>query len=675
MGRRWELLHPLASGGMGDIYVAKHAFTGKQAALKILRSIDEEQGERFRREASASAEIGHPQIVDIFDADIDEDTGSFYIAMELLEGRTLREVMGDQRTTPEQLLNLIRQVLEPLAAAHAKGFVHRDLKPENIFVMEAEGSPPSIKLLDFGIARSEQCSPLTQTGTGLGTPHYMSPEQAMNARSAEAASDIWSVGAMIYESMSGDVPFVGETSHAVVVHACTQEHQPLFERIPEVDLALSALVDRCLAKKPEDRPRSASAVIAELDRLRRGPFSLPTSRKPSLAPGGGLSTSGVRPRAEETTDVLARPVQHLSHLKRAFVLSACGLGGFSLIATALGFGIPAGIILGAASLSMLIASAAFSLRETRPRYSLKKRTQSIAAPEAPELAAAQFPTLGPDDARSILVVHTDLACSKSRRFTSILVRLRSRYPNDVRLEIRPLPRTDREASWLAAECGLEVFEQAGVEAYLALHEHLRAQPRQTTAENLIAIARELNINIIALDHALRVRRHRGALLEERESAEEKHITTSPTLFISGQRYEGNRSENAVRWAIEDSLKHTQMRMPDELHTEISPEGPSKMGLDQILVRYSGGRGAPSELARSREEARLRAERLLARARMPKTDFGDLALRFGDGPPCLGVVEISLLDEHVCRSLASLPVGGFSEVLENDAGFVVFHRFE
>ncbi|MEM6962628.1 MAG: protein kinase [Myxococcota bacterium] len=101
MGRRWELLYPLASGGMGDIYVAKHAFTGKQAALKILRSIDEEQGERFRREASASAEIGHPQIVDIFDADIDEDTGSFYIAMELLEGRTLREVMGDERTTPE----------------------------------------------------------------------------------------------------------------------------------------------------------------------------------------------------------------------------------------------------------------------------------------------------------------------------------------------------------------------------------------------------------------------------------------------------------------------------------------------------------------------------------------------------------------------------------------------
>ena len=261
---------------MARVYVGRHRVTGKPAAIKLLDAglTDED---RFLREASATADIGHPDIVDIFDAGRDPETGAFYIAMELLEGETLREHMEDEATTPGQILRLIRRSVVPLCEAHARGFVHRDLKPENIFVV---GERQQVKLLDFGIARRMNASRMTATGTSMGTPHYMSPEQAMDAGKVSAASDVWSVGVMIYEALSGAPPFDGETIHAVIVAACTQDHVPLAERVPEVDPALSELVDRCLAKTPSDRPATAGALLAELDRL-LPKCSLPASRPPS----------------------------------------------------------------------------------------------------------------------------------------------------------------------------------------------------------------------------------------------------------------------------------------------------------------------------------------------------------------------------------------------------------
>ncbi|MCC7541855.1 MAG: serine/threonine protein kinase [Deltaproteobacteria bacterium] len=217
---------------------------------------------RFEREVSVRAETKHEGIVDVLDAGVAED-GSPYIAMELLEGESMRDRL-EKVTDVRTKLALVAELLEPLAAAHAKGFVHRDLKPENAFVARRADGGERVKILDFGIARQLEGQGATQTSTAMGTPHYMAPEQAMSARSATPAADVWAVGVMLYEVVAGRRPFEGETPHAVILAAVSSAHRSLSEAAPGTSGALSALVDRCLAKRPEDRPRDASALRAEL---------------------------------------------------------------------------------------------------------------------------------------------------------------------------------------------------------------------------------------------------------------------------------------------------------------------------------------------------------------------------------------------------------------------------
>ena len=259
---RYRVEAHLASGGMGAVYRARHTLADRVVALKILRptsmGLDVADVRRFRREATAAAHIGHPGIVEVLDAGVEE--GFLFLVMELLEGESLRA--RRRHATRAELLGWIRALLDPLAAAHEKGFVHRDLKPENVFLARTpEGE--RLKLLDFGIARSIGGPSDTRTGTGLGTPGYMAPEQALEARGASPAADVWSVGVMLYETITGRRPFEGETPHATILRAVSEPHAPLGEVAPE----LAALVDVCLAKRPVDRPRDASELRARLDAL------------------------------------------------------------------------------------------------------------------------------------------------------------------------------------------------------------------------------------------------------------------------------------------------------------------------------------------------------------------------------------------------------------------------
>lgn len=270
VGGRYEVVRKIAEGGMGAVFEAKHHMTKKTVALKVLFphiGKNEASKQRFFREVSAAAEIAHPGIVDCFDSGVDPNDGSLFVAMELLEGDTMTDWLERGGHSRDDILDFMDRILEPMAAAHARGIVHRDLKPDNVFLASQADGAVVVKILDFGIARDLDTSKdnVTQTGIAMGTPHYMAPEQAMSARGVSAAADVWALGVMLYEALTGRTPFDGETASAIVVHACTQPHPPIREVLPDLAPPLAQLVDRCLDKQPQNRPADAG----ELQRLLR----------------------------------------------------------------------------------------------------------------------------------------------------------------------------------------------------------------------------------------------------------------------------------------------------------------------------------------------------------------------------------------------------------------------
>jgi eukaryotic-like serine/threonine-protein kinase len=256
---RYRVLRKIGSGGMADVWLAEDAHLQRQVALKVLHSRfaqDREFVERFRREAESAAGLHHPNVVAVFDRG--EVDGTYYIAMQHLEGRSLKQLI-DLGLTPEQSVYLIRQVLEGARFAHRHGVVHRDLKPQNVIV-DDEGKAV---VTDFGIARAG-VSEITQTGSVMGTPHYLSPEQAQGEE-VTPVSDLYSIGVILYEALAGRVPFEGESAVAVAMKQVSQAPQRPSSINPDVSPALDSVVMRALEKSPGDRFQSADAFIAALD--------------------------------------------------------------------------------------------------------------------------------------------------------------------------------------------------------------------------------------------------------------------------------------------------------------------------------------------------------------------------------------------------------------------------
>jgi eukaryotic-like serine/threonine-protein kinase len=262
---RYRLLQRIGSGGMADVWLAEDAHLQRRVALKILHrrfAQDREFVERFRREAEAAAGLSHPNIVAVFDrGDVE---GTYYIAMQLLEGRSLKELI-DQGLTAEQAVGLIRQVLVAAGFAHRNGVVHRDLKPQNVIV-DAEGKAT---VTDFGIARAG-ASEITQAGSVMGTPHYLSPEQAQG-QDVTAVSDLYSIGVILYEALAGQVPFEADSAVAIAMKQVSHTPQRPSSIAPKVSPALDAVTMRALEKDPGRRFQSAEAFIAALDAALRNP--------------------------------------------------------------------------------------------------------------------------------------------------------------------------------------------------------------------------------------------------------------------------------------------------------------------------------------------------------------------------------------------------------------------
>jgi len=262
---RYTVLERIGSGGMADVWLADDSHLQRQVALKVLHARfaqDKEFVERFRREAEAAAGLQHPNIVAVFDRG--EFEGTYYIAMQYLEGRTLKQVI-DAGVTPEQAAGLIRQVLEGARFAHRHGVVHRDLKPQNVIV-DAEGTAT---VTDFGIAQAG-VSEITQAGSVLGTPHYLSPEQAQGFE-VTAVSDLYSVGVMLYEALTRRVPFEADSAVAIAMKQVSQAPQRPSSINPQVSPALDAVVMRALEKEPGQRFQSADAFIAAIDAALKDP--------------------------------------------------------------------------------------------------------------------------------------------------------------------------------------------------------------------------------------------------------------------------------------------------------------------------------------------------------------------------------------------------------------------
>lgn len=262
---RYRVLAKLGGGGMADVWLAEDAHLQRRIALKVLHprfAQDREFVMRFQREAEAAAGLQHPNVVAVFDRG--EWEGTYYIAMQYVEGPTLKQLI-DSGITLEQAVAVIRQVLQAAGYAHRQGIVHRDLKPQNVIV------DPEAKAVvtDFGIARAG-VSEITQTGSVMGTPHYLSPEQAQGF-DVTAVSDLYSIGVMLYEALTGRVPFEGESAVAVAMKQVSQMPQRPSSIQPRVSPALDAVVMRALEKDPGQRFQSADAFIAALDQALREP--------------------------------------------------------------------------------------------------------------------------------------------------------------------------------------------------------------------------------------------------------------------------------------------------------------------------------------------------------------------------------------------------------------------
>ena len=296
----YKITDKLGEGGMGVVYKAEDTELERPVALKFLAPHllrDEEGQKRFRREAKAAAALDHPNICTVYEIGQAED--QHFISMAFLEGRTLSKKIADGPLQLPEALSIAIQMAEGLEAAHEKGIVHRDIKPDNVMLMK--GSRGLVKLMDFGLAQLAQSSKLTREGTTLGTPIYMSPEQALG-ESTDKRSDVWALGVVLYEMVAGQPPFRGERDQAVIYAIANEPHEPLTAVRTGVPKELERIVDKCLAKSADERYQHITDLLVDLQACRRSlepqsagvtPLPARASRTPLFLGVAALIAAGV----------------------------------------------------------------------------------------------------------------------------------------------------------------------------------------------------------------------------------------------------------------------------------------------------------------------------------------------------------------------------------------------
>jgi beta-lactam-binding protein with PASTA domain/tRNA A-37 threonylcarbamoyl transferase component Bud32 len=302
---RYRVLSHLADGGMATVYVALDERLDREVALKVMRADlakDESFVSKFRREARSAAKLSHPNVVAVYDQG--EDEGHVFLAMELVNGLTLRQVMQSEGPlTPRAALDIIDPVLQALGAAHSAGLIHRDVKPENVILRE-DGT---VKVADFGLARAIATNTsAAQTGVLLGTVAYLSPEQVERG-TADARSDVYAAGLLLFEMLTGSKAFIGESAiHVAYQHVHSEVPMPS-SRVETVPAELDQLVARASARDPDNRPHDANELLLEVRQARRALSPAQLDLRPWVALGGAVNPTIVIPRTEVVPEVISSP--------------------------------------------------------------------------------------------------------------------------------------------------------------------------------------------------------------------------------------------------------------------------------------------------------------------------------------------------------------------------------
>ncbi len=316
---KYVLERLLGQGGMGAVYAARHLKLGHAVAVKVMLAdaANHEAASRFVNEGRAAANIQNEHVVRV--SDVDEENGYAYMILELLEGEDLAQVLDRERRLPPHVaVGYAMQALDGVRQAHAQGIVHRDLKPSNLFLAKRQDGTAVVKVLDFGISKANSSNPLgaapgalTSTKAMLGSPLYMSPEQLRSSKSVDARADIWAMGVIMFELITGKLPFMGDNLGELFAQILEVEAPPLRAHVPDAPQGLEAIVSRCLQRRPEARFQT----VAELER-ELAPFANASSASPFAA-------SAVAPNAMPRTAMMdSSPLNQVHAAQQALAQSS-----------------------------------------------------------------------------------------------------------------------------------------------------------------------------------------------------------------------------------------------------------------------------------------------------------------------------------------------------------------